>query len=100
MGDRAYLSALLALATAIMAAGTVFFRFVEGWSWLDAYFFTAVTVTTVGYGNLVPETAFGKIGATVLIFAGIGVIAATLAALADRMVKRRLASRDEHPPKA
>jgi len=56
-----------------MAAGTVFFRFVEGWSWLDAYFFTAVTVTTVGYGNLVPATALGKIGATVLIFAGIGV---------------------------
>ena len=59
----------------IVVSGTVFFRFVEGWSWLDAYFFTVVTLSTVGYGSLVPATALGKIGTTVFIFAGLGVFA-------------------------
>ncbi len=59
----------------IIAGGTVFFRWAEGWSWLDAYFFTVVTLSTVGYGNLVPVTAIGKIGTTVFILLGLGVFA-------------------------
>ena len=59
----------------IIAGGTVFFRWAEGWSWLDAYFFTVVTLSTVGYGNLVPMTAIGKIGTTVFILLGLGVFA-------------------------
>ncbi|MCV6586549.1 MAG: potassium channel family protein [Marinibacterium sp.] len=66
----------LALALlVVVAAGTVFFHLVEGWRWLDAYFFTMVTISTVGYGSLVPQTDLGKIGATVFILIGIGVFA-------------------------
>lgn len=59
----------------VVALGTVFFRLVEGWSWLDSYFFTVITISTVGYGSLVPVTALGKIGTTVFIFVGLGVFA-------------------------
>jgi voltage-gated potassium channel len=69
---------LLATLALIVAAGTVFFRLVEGWSWLDAYFFTVVTLSTVGYGSLVPATALGKIGTTVFIFMGLGVFAVAI----------------------
>ncbi|MGA0925063.1 MAG: potassium channel family protein [Lutimaribacter sp.] len=73
-GGKLIIGALLA----IVALGTVFFHLVEGWSWVDAYFFTVVTLSTVGYGNLVPATAFGKIATTVLIFAGLGIFAAAI----------------------
>jgi voltage-gated potassium channel len=69
---------LLALLVAVIAGGTVFFRAVEGWSWLDSYFFTVVTLSTVGYGNLVPATVAGKIGTTVFILAGLGIFAAAI----------------------
>jgi voltage-gated potassium channel len=69
---------LLATLSMIIVGGTVFFRYVEGWSWLDAYFFTVVTLSTVGYGNLVPATAAGKIGTTVFIFVGLGIFAVTI----------------------
>ena len=62
----------------VVAVGTIFFRFVEGWSWLDAYFFTVITLSTVGYGSLVPATALGKIGTTVFIFVGLGVFAVAI----------------------
>ena len=70
--------ALVGVVALFIALGTVYFRHIEGWSWLDAYFFTVVTLSTVGYGSLVPVTAAGKIGATVLIFFGLGVVAVAI----------------------
>jgi len=62
----------------IVISGTIFFHIVEGWSWLDSYFFTVITLSTVGYGSLVPATAIGKIGTTVFIFLGLGVFAVAI----------------------
>ena len=96
----------------IVVSGTVFFRFVEGWSWLDAYFFTVVTLSTVGYGSLVPATAMGKIGTTVFIFVGLGVFAVAIQQfgvytmrkreehtewLVGRLDRSRAANRDREP---
>lgn len=96
----------------IVVSGTVFFRFVEGWSWLDAYFFTVVTLSTVGYGSLVPATALGKIGTTVFIFVGLGVFAVAIQQfglytmrkreehtewLVGRLDRSRAANRDREP---
>ncbi|MDP4990117.1 MAG: potassium channel family protein [Marivita lacus] len=73
MSTALRLATLVLTLVLIIASGTVFFRWAEGWSWLDAYFFTVVTLSTVGYGNLVPATAMGKIGTTIFIFVGLGV---------------------------
>ncbi|SNS58376.1 potassium channel family protein [Antarctobacter heliothermus] len=72
-----FLSLFLTLGL-IIALGTVFFRYVEGWSWLDSYFFSVVTLSTVGYGELVPATAAGKIGTTVFILLGLGIFAVAI----------------------
>jgi len=69
---------LVALLAAVIASGTVFFRMVEGWGWLDAYYFTVVTLSTVGYGDLIPQTAIGRIGTTVFIITGLGLFAAVI----------------------
>ncbi|KRS16008.1 potassium channel family protein [Roseovarius indicus] len=63
---------------AIIIGGTVFFHHIEGWSWIDSYFFTVVTLSTVGYGELVPATVVGKIGTTVFIFVGLGIFAVAI----------------------
>ena len=76
--NRLRLLTLVTSLAGIIAGGTVFFRMVEGWSWLDSYFFTVVTLSTVGYGNLVPVTAAGKIGTTVFILTGLGVFAVAI----------------------
>ena len=89
------LSAVLGLAVTILVGSTVFFHYVENWDWLDAWFFTVVTVSTVGYGNLVPVTVIGKIGTTVLIFMGIGVFALLVGQIGDRVVRQRLEHMEE-----
>lgn len=83
---------LIAMLAAIVLGGTVSFRLVEGWSWLDSYFSTVVTLSTVGYGSLVPATAAGKIGTTLFIFLGLGVFVAAVQQFGSYAVKKR----DEH----
>ena len=73
----------------IVAIGTTFFHFVEGWGWLDSYFFTVVTISTVGYGKLVPVTAVGKIATTVLIFVGLGIFAVAIQQFAQYHMRKR-----------
>jgi voltage-gated potassium channel len=82
---------LLGLAGTIIVGSTVFFHFVEGWNWVDSYFFTVVTISTVGYGNFVPVTVLGKLGTTVLIFLGIGVVAVALNFFGAELVSARVA---------
>ena len=80
---------IVATLAMVIAGGTVFFRFVEGWSWIDAYFFTVVTLSTVGYGHLVPATVFGKIGTTVFIFVGLGVFAVAIQQFGSYTLRKR-----------
>ena len=84
---------LISTLVSIVAGGTVFFHFVEGWSWLDAYFFTVVTLSTVGYGTLVPVTALGKIATTVLIFIGLIIVATIIQQLGVHTMTNRIKAR-------
>ena len=58
-----------------LLSGTLFYRAVEGWSTVDAFYFSVTTLTTVGLGDLAPTTTFGKLFTSVYIFAGLGLIA-------------------------
>jgi len=84
---------VFAVLALVLGVGTVFFHLVEGWSWLDAYFFTVITVSTVGYGSLVPVTALGKFGTTILIFIGLGVFGAAIQQFSRLTYEARLKRR-------
>ncbi len=58
-------------------------------SMLDAVWWTVATVTTVGYGDIVPVTDTGKIVAIFFMFFGIGTLAVFLSVLGTRFYKRR-----------
>ncbi len=61
----------------------------------DALWWAVVTTTTVGYGDLYPETAAGKIVAAVLMMVGIGtigVITGTVAAVFSNHNRKNLPS--------
>ena len=85
---------LLVFALSMIGLATVTFWIVEGWSLLDAAFFSVVTISTVGYGNLVPQTALGKIFAMFYIVVGLGVFVAAASAVAEALLRRR----DAHDP--
>ena len=65
-----------------LAAGTIFYSTVEGWSLLDALYFCVVTLGTVGFGDLTPTTATGRAFTIVYILFGLSILAAFLNMLA------------------
>jgi voltage-gated potassium channel Kch len=68
-------------AVSTVLIGSFLFRLLEGWSWLDAVYFSVVTLTTVGFGDLTPTHPLSKLLAIFYILNGIVV----LLALFDRV---------------
>lgn len=70
----AQLKTLLIMSTIVITGGTFFYRYVEDWSWIDSLYFSIITLTTVGYGDLSPSTPFSKLFTCFYILSGVGII--------------------------
>ena len=76
-------------AAAAIGGGTVFYHFFEHLGWVDSFYFTVVTLATVGYGDIVPKTDLGKLFTSFYILIGIGIIAGFATILVKRAVLKR-----------
>lgn len=66
------------------------FQKLEGWSFLDAIYFTVITFTTIGYGDLTPQTAAGKIFTMVFSFMGIVIVFYIVSLIGSHIFKKRI----------
>jgi len=46
---------------------------IEGWDFLDAFYMTMITITTIGYGEIQPLSDGGRLFTILLIFLGVGI---------------------------
>lgn len=70
---RRNLAVSIALIVLIFTLGVAVYHTVEGWSVLNSIYFISMTITTVGYGDVVPETELGKLFTVILVWVGISV---------------------------
>ncbi|KAI4306208.1 hypothetical protein L6164_029503 [Bauhinia variegata] len=56
---------------------------------LDAVYFTIVTMTTLGYGDLVPNSVLTKLLACAFVFTGMAMVALILSKAADYLVEKQ-----------
>ncbi|ACK73503.1 TrkA-N domain protein [Gloeothece citriformis PCC 7424] len=59
------------LLAGVFLSGTLWYRFVEEWSWLDAAYMTTITLTTVGFGEIQPLEERSRLFTIVLILLGV-----------------------------
>lgn len=71
--DAQYRSLLVASGITL-TTGTVCYHYIEGWPWLDALYFSTITLTTIGYGDFSPSSDLGKVFTIVYIIIGVGLI--------------------------
>lgn len=81
--------ALPFVAGALVVSGTIFYWQFEDWTIVESLYFSIVTLTTVGYGDLSPSTAGTQIFTIVYILTGIGVFVALLASVAQQYIAQK-----------
>lgn len=62
------------IAVLTLVLGTVLYHLLEDWSWVDSFYFSAVALTTVGFGDISPTTTVSKLFTVIYIFGGVALI--------------------------
>lgn len=75
---------LLEFVGIILTSGAHIYHRLEGWSYLDSFYFTIITLTTVCYGDFSPQTSLGKLFSMLYILLGLGVLGAFIAILKEQ----------------
>jgi hypothetical protein len=90
------LRTLVTLVFFTLLSGTIFYSLQEGWSLVDAFYFSVTTLTTVGLGDLAPiTTTIGKLFTIVYIFSGLGLLAGFINTIATESLRRQRNEEDQ-----
>ena len=78
------------LVAGVVAGGTLGYMIIERWSLLDSLYMTVITVGTVGFSEVHPLGAPGRLFTILLIFAGIGALGFAFSQLVEFVVEGHL----------
>lgn len=81
---------LLLLASFTIIIGVLFYRFYEGWTWIESLYFCVVTLTTVGFGDMAPTSDVSKLFTTIYIIIGLGIFLLFVNTLSAQLIKANL----------
>jgi voltage-gated potassium channel len=83
------LTRIIILVCCVIAYGTIGFHFIEGQPWTVSFYWTFVTIGTVGYGDYSPETTLGMFFTISLIILGIGTFALAVESIVNLIFKKQ-----------
>ncbi|MDP4039569.1 MAG: potassium channel family protein [Candidatus Pacearchaeota archaeon] len=86
MRKRGTIPLTLILFVTFLILGTIFYHYTESWEWIDSFYFSGMTITTVGYGDLVPSTTLSKIFTVLYVIAGLGIFLDLISKLFKRKI--------------
>ncbi|MBS5951559.1 MAG: two pore domain potassium channel family protein [Clostridium sp.] len=81
---------MIIITTIILVLTSVIIALLEDMTFLDALWWSVVTFTTVGYGDVLLATSIGKIVAILLMIFGIGFIGVTTSTLAAYIINKEI----------
>lgn len=83
-------------AAVIIFTGIFIFWRVEHWSYIDAFYFSVITLTTIGYGDVVPKTEIGKVLAALFALIGVGIFLFCVSIIAENYFFKRMVKFDKN----
>ena len=92
MSTRMKLRLALTAILGLVAFGSIGFKLILGLSWFDSFYFTLITITTIGYGEPPGMTTHGRYFAVVLIVTGVSTLGYVFSFAAQAIVESELIS--------
>jgi len=88
MGPEKRIKLALCLVLFFLGTGTVGYTCIDGYTPLDAFYMTVITITTVGYGEIQQLSEVGRVFTIFLILSGVGSIAFAAGAFTELVIER------------
>ncbi len=85
-----HLKFALVLPVLVVGGGTIGYMVVESWGFLDAFYMTVLTISTVGYGEVHPLSITGKFLSILIILLGVGSVGFAVATASRLMIENRI----------
>ncbi len=76
----------LILLLLIILGGTAGYMIIEGWSFINSFYMTIITISTVGYGEVHELTNYGKLFTSFLIISSFGTFAFAITSITTYVV--------------
>jgi len=83
---KIYLAEILILIVVLI--GVFGYHFISDYSWMDAFYMTIITVTTVGFSEVQPMDTEGKIFTVFLIIASVFIFAYAISVITEYILSR------------
>ena len=90
-GSLSRLFMILGLLTTVLLIGTLGFHVIESWTWFDSFYMALITLTTVGYSEVLPLSNQGRAFNSLLMLSGVTTLFVSVGILADTIIKLELA---------
>ena len=87
---------LLFFLISLLAGATLFYYREEGWSVIDSLYFSVMTMSTIGYGDLVPTTTLSKSFTIIFALLSIGVFVALMSKFVGIVLQLKKLRRAKH----
>lgn len=87
------------LSFLVIISGTVGYRIIEGYTWLDAFYMTCITVATVGFREVRELSPVGKLFTVGLIVAGLSTVVIAATRIGEDMITLTTLKRRERMEK-
>lgn len=85
-----HVAAIVMLFILAICVGAGIYHSIEGWSWIDSFYFVVITVTTIGYGDLAPTTNVSKIFTMFFAFFGVAMALYLLSKMSSTFFKKHV----------
>lgn len=78
------------LLIVVFMTGVIGFHYFSDYSWIDAFYMTVITVTTVGYGEVMPLSPSEKVFVSLLIISSIFIVGYAISVITEYILSKNI----------
>lgn len=73
----------------LIAIGTIVYPRMENWSYVESFYFSVISLTTIGYGEIYPTTDASRLFTSFYVLAGVATVLAALGIIGSAYIESR-----------